>query len=83
MLWQGREVGAYSFVCVPLIWLMQRCPFELGGQAFIADESLAPIRQTFQESGMSEDELETLFEEARARHTIKRKSSKTQKLQPD
>ena len=29
------------------------------------DEILAPIRQTFQESGMSEDELETLFEETR------------------
>ena len=29
------------------------------------DEILAPIRQTFQESGMSEDELEALFEETR------------------
>jgi AraC-like DNA-binding protein len=29
------------------------------------DEILAPIRQTFQESGMSEGELETLFEETR------------------
>ncbi|MCI0489011.1 MAG: hypothetical protein L0229_20655 [Blastocatellia bacterium] len=29
------------------------------------DEILAPIRKTFQESGMSEDELEALFEEAR------------------
>lgn len=29
------------------------------------DEILAPIRQTFQESGMPEDELETLFKEAR------------------
>lgn len=29
------------------------------------DEILAPIRKTFKESGMSEDELEVLFEEAR------------------
>lgn len=29
------------------------------------DEILAPIRQTFQESGMSDDDLEALFEEAR------------------
>jgi hypothetical protein len=29
------------------------------------DEILAPIRKTFQESGMAEAELETLFEEAR------------------
>ena len=29
------------------------------------DEILAPVRQTFQESGMSEDELEALFKEAR------------------
>jgi hypothetical protein len=29
------------------------------------DEILAPIRKTFQESDMSEDELEKLFEEAR------------------
>lgn len=29
------------------------------------DEILAPIRKTFQESGMSDDELTTLFEEAR------------------
>jgi hypothetical protein len=29
------------------------------------DEILAPIRQTFQESGMSDDEMEGLFEEAR------------------
>ncbi|MEW6128656.1 MAG: hypothetical protein AB1757_16575 [Acidobacteriota bacterium] len=29
------------------------------------DEILAPIRKTFQESGMSEDELMMLFEEAR------------------
>jgi hypothetical protein len=29
------------------------------------DEILAPIRKTFQKSGMSEDELEGLFEEAR------------------
>lgn len=29
------------------------------------DEILAPIRKTFQESGMSDDELETLFEAAR------------------
>ncbi len=29
------------------------------------DEILAPIRQTFRESGVSEDEFETLFEEAR------------------
>lgn len=29
------------------------------------DEILAPIRQTFQVSGMSEDEGEALFEEAR------------------
>jgi predicted RNase H-like HicB family nuclease len=29
------------------------------------DETLAPIRQRFQESGMSEDDLEALFEEAR------------------
>jgi hypothetical protein len=35
----------------------------LAAKAF--DEILAPIRQTFQASGMSEDELETLFEEAR------------------
>ena len=35
----------------------------LAAQSF--DEILAPIRQGFQESGMSEDELDTLFEEAR------------------
>jgi hypothetical protein len=35
----------------------------LASQSF--DEILSPIRQGFQESGMSEDELETLFEEAR------------------
>jgi hypothetical protein len=29
------------------------------------DEILVPIRQTFQESGMSDDEMEALFEEAR------------------
>ena len=29
------------------------------------DEILAPIRKRFQESAMSDDELETLFEEAR------------------
>jgi rubrerythrin len=29
------------------------------------DEILAPIRKTFQESSMSDDELEALFEEAR------------------
>lgn len=29
------------------------------------DEILAPIRRTFQESGMSEDDIGTLFEEAR------------------
>jgi hypothetical protein len=29
------------------------------------DEILAPIRRTFQESGMSEDDLDALFEEAR------------------
>lgn len=29
------------------------------------DEILTPIRKTFQESGMSGDELEALFEEAR------------------
>lgn len=29
------------------------------------DEILAPIRKTFQESGMSDGELEALFEEAR------------------
>ena len=29
------------------------------------DEILAPIRRTFQESGMSEDEIGALFEEAR------------------
>lgn len=29
------------------------------------DEILAPIRKTFQESGMSEDDLISLFEEAR------------------
>lgn len=35
----------------------------LAAQSF--DEILAPIRQGFQESGMSEDELDTFFEEAR------------------
>jgi hypothetical protein len=35
----------------------------LAAQSF--DEILAPIRQGFQESGMSEDELDALFEEAR------------------
>jgi hypothetical protein len=35
----------------------------LASQSF--DEILAPIRQGFQESGMSEDELDVLFEEAR------------------
>lgn len=29
------------------------------------DEILAPVRKTFQENGMSEDEMEALFEEAR------------------
>lgn len=29
------------------------------------DEILAPVRQGFQESGLTEDELTTLFEEAR------------------
>jgi hypothetical protein len=29
------------------------------------DDILAPIRQTFQASGMSEDEVEALFEDAR------------------
>jgi hypothetical protein len=29
------------------------------------DEILAPIRRTFQESGMSEDDLDALFDEAR------------------
>lgn len=35
----------------------------LAAQSF--DEILAPIRQGFQESGMSEDELDALFEEER------------------
>jgi site-specific recombinase XerC len=35
----------------------------LASQPF--DEILAPIRQGFQQSEMSDDELETLFEEAR------------------
>ncbi len=35
----------------------------LAAQPF--DAILAPIRQGFQESGMSEDELDALFEEAR------------------
>ena len=35
----------------------------LAAQSF--DEILAPIRQGFHESGMSADELDTLFEEAR------------------
>jgi hypothetical protein len=39
------------------------------------DEILAPIRKTFQESGMSEDELETLFEEAREEVYQERKAS--------
>ena len=29
------------------------------------DEILAPIRQTFQKSGMSEDELEIIFDDSR------------------
>jgi hypothetical protein len=40
------------------------------------DEILAPIRQTFQESGMSEDELEALFEEAREEVYQERKATK-------
>lgn len=40
------------------------------------DEILAPIRKTFQESGMPEDELETLFEEAREEVYQERKAKK-------
>jgi len=39
------------------------------------DEILAPIRRTFQESGMSEDDLDALFEEARDEVYQERKSS--------
>ena len=35
----------------------------LAAQSF--DEILAPVRKTFQESGLSNDEVEALFEEAR------------------
>ena len=39
------------------------------------DDILAPIRQTFQASGMSEDEVEALFEEAREEVYQERKGS--------
>ena len=38
------------------------------------DEILAPIRHTFQESGVSEDELETLFEETREEVYLEQKA---------
>jgi hypothetical protein len=40
------------------------------------DEILAPIRETFQASGMSEDEVEALFEEAREEVYQERKGAK-------
>lgn len=40
------------------------------------DEILAPIRKTFQESEMSEDELEALFEAAREEVYQERKAKK-------
>lgn len=39
------------------------------------DEILAPVRQGFQESGLSEDELTELFEEAREEVYQERKSN--------
>lgn len=43
----------------------------LAAQSF--DEILGPIRQTFQASGMTEDELTTLFAEAREEVTQEQK----------
>lgn len=40
------------------------------------DEILAPIRRTFQESGMSEDDIAALFEEAREEAYHDRTASK-------
>ena len=40
------------------------------------DDILAPIRKTFQESGMTDDELEALFEEAREEVYQERKAKK-------
>ena len=40
------------------------------------DEILAPIRRTFQESGLSEDDLDPLFEEARDEVYQERKARK-------
>jgi hypothetical protein len=40
------------------------------------DEILAPIRRTFQESGMSDDDLDALFEEAREEVYQERKATK-------
>lgn len=40
------------------------------------DDILAPIRKTFQESGTADDELESLFEEAREEVYQERKAKK-------